>query len=93
MSGTWHDKRMRGPLAERASMGMVSSWSPLGAVAVGGFLVEHPGDWRGALYPGVTGLVLFTLMWGFFGPMAFGQRERGSSTVPTIKTDPGPPQQ
>jgi hypothetical protein len=29
----------------------------------GGFLVERPGDWRGALYPGVTGLVLFTLMY------------------------------
>ena len=49
----------------------------LGLLLFGGFFVEHPGDWRGALYPGVIGLILFTLMWGFLGPLAFGRSNHG----------------
>lgn len=45
-----------------------------GLLAFGIFLLEHPGDWQGALIPGGTILVLFALMWGFLGPLAFGRR-------------------
>jgi len=41
-------------------------------------LLAHPGDWGGALTSGVSGLVIFTLLWGLLGPRAFGpQRRRG----------------
>ncbi len=93
MSGTWHDERMRARLQNMPRWAWFLPGPILGLLLFGVFLVEHPGDWRGALYPGVAGLVLFTLMWGFLGPMAFGQRERGSRSVPRTKTDPGPPQQ
>ncbi len=41
-------------------------------------VLAHPGDWGGALTSGVSGLVIFTLLWGLLGPRAFGtQRRRG----------------
>jgi hypothetical protein len=75
---SWHDERMRVRLQSLPRWAWFLPGPVLGLLLFGGFLVEHPGDWRGALYPGVTGLVLFTLMWGFLGPVAFGRRERGS---------------
>jgi len=61
-----------------------------GLLAFGVFLFEHPGDWQGALFPGVTILILFTFLWGFLGPVAFGRRNPDPHADAGDREDVGP---